>query len=60
MTYTKAYAEVIWFDNSDVITTSGVNGGCTTVSNENGVDCAYNMTAIVGVECWPTNAPTTF
>lgn len=43
-TYTKASAEVICFDNSDVITTSGENGGCPTWSNQNGVPCHYSLT----------------
>lgn len=41
MTYTKASAEVICFDNSDVITTSGLDGtnGCVVWSSENGYEC---------------------
>ncbi len=41
MTYTKASAEVICFDNSDVITTSGLDGtnSCTVWSSENGYTC---------------------
>ena len=42
MTYEKATAEVVYFDNSDVITTSG--GGCITWSNQNGVACHYGLT----------------
>lgn len=39
--YAKASAEVICFDNSDVITTSGLDGtnGCTVWSSENGYEC---------------------
>lgn len=45
-TYVSAEAEVILFDNSDVITTSGaVGGGCATWSNQNGVACYYGLTA---------------
>lgn len=43
--YEKATAEVICFQNNDVITTSGENGGCATWSNQNGVSCNYNLTA---------------
>lgn len=43
--YEKATAEVICFQNNDVITTSGENGGCVTWSNQNGVSCNYNLTA---------------
>ena len=40
-TYTKASAEVICFDNSDVITTSGLDGtnGCVVWSSQNGYEC---------------------
>lgn len=41
--YEKAAAEIIHFDNSDVITTSG---GCPTWSNQNGVSCNYGLTEI--------------
>lgn len=41
--YVSATAEVILFDNSDVITTSGA--GCVTWSNQNGVACHYGLTA---------------
>ncbi len=34
-TYQKATAEVIYFDNSDVITASG----CETWSSQNGYEC---------------------
>ena len=49
-TYVSAEAEVILFDNSDVITTSGATtggggGGCVTWSNQNGVACHYGLTA---------------
>ena len=43
--YEKAKAHVVLFDNSDVITTSGVNGGCESWSNQHGVSCHYNLTA---------------
>lgn len=45
--YEKAVAEVVHFDNSDVITTSGGDGGsgCVTWSNQNGVACHYGLTA---------------
>ncbi|MBM6924672.1 hypothetical protein [Pseudoflavonifractor phocaeensis] len=49
--YVSAVAEVILFDNSDVITTSGavsggtVSGGCATWSNQSGVACHYGLTA---------------
>ena len=43
--YEKASAEVIRFNNNDVITTSGVNGGCESWSNQNGVSCHYNLPA---------------
>ena len=42
-TYVSAVAEVILFDNSDVITTSG---GCASWSNQNGVSCHYGLTAV--------------
>ncbi|GJN64227.1 hypothetical protein [Faecalibacterium gallinarum] len=44
--YEKASAEVIRFSNSDVITTSGVNGGGTSCghwSNQNHVSCYYDL-----------------
>ena len=44
--YTPAVAEVVLFDNSDVITTSGgdTGGGCPTWSNQNGVSCHFGLT----------------
>lgn len=42
--YEKATAEVICFQNNDVITTSGENGGCLTWSNQNGSGCYYGLT----------------
>ena len=48
-TYVSAEAEVILFDNSDVITTSGTTTGGGTVcawANRNGVSCSYNLTAV--------------
>lgn len=39
--YEKAAAEIILFDNSDVVTTSS---GCATWSNQNGVGCYYGLT----------------
>lgn len=49
--YEKATAEIVLFDNSDVITTSGSEsgggesgGGCLTWSNQNGVGCYYGLT----------------
>lgn len=42
--YEKATAEVIRFQNNDVITTSGENGGCLTWSNQNGSGCYYGLT----------------
>ena len=45
MRYEKAVAEVIVFDNSDVVTTSGGDdGGCPTWSNQNGVGCYFGLT----------------
>lgn len=48
--YEKASAEVIRFSNSDVITTSGVNGGvngggtsCGHWSNQNHVSCYFDL-----------------
>lgn len=41
MTYEKAVAELVVFDNNDVITTSS---GCETWSNQNGVSCHYGLT----------------
>lgn len=44
--YEKASAEVIRFSNSDVITTSGVNGGGTSCghwSNQNHVSCYFDL-----------------
>ena len=43
--YEKAKAEVVYFENSDVITTSS-GGGCESWSNRNGVSCHYNLTAV--------------
>ncbi len=43
LSYEKASAEVIRFDNSDVISTSG-GGGCVTWSNQNGVSCHFGLT----------------
>lgn len=44
--YEKATAEIVLFDNSDVITTSGSeSGGCETWSNQNGVACYFGLTA---------------
>lgn len=40
MTYEKAMAEVVLFDDSDIITASG----CVTYSNINDVDCYYGLT----------------
>lgn len=42
--YEKAEAEVVYFDNSDVITTSGEVAGCVTWSNQNGQPCHYGLT----------------
>lgn len=39
--YEKAVAEVILFDNSDVITTS--TNGCPHWSNQNGASCYYGL-----------------
>lgn len=39
--YEKAAAEVILFNNSDVITTSG--NDCPHWSNQNGVSCYYDL-----------------
>ncbi len=36
--YKKAVAEVVLFDNRDVITTSGGNG-CVVWSSQNGYEC---------------------
>ena len=44
--YEKATAEVICFQNNDVITTSGENGGGTSCghwSNQNHVSCYYGL-----------------
>lgn len=43
--YEKAEAEVVYFDNSDVITTSGAVVACVTWSNESGVPCHFGLTA---------------
>lgn len=40
-TYEKANAEVVIFDNKDIVRTSG---GCVTWSNLNGVSCHYGLT----------------
>ena len=42
--YEKAEAEVVYFDNSDVITTSGEVADCVTWSNQNGQGCYYGLT----------------
>lgn len=45
MVYEKATAEIVYFDNSDVITTSGEETtGCQTWSNQNGAVCYYGLT----------------
>lgn len=57
--YEKAVAELILFENADVIATSGINSiiaACETASNKNGVDCTWGLTATVGVDCWNNNA----
>lgn len=40
LTYEKASAEVVYFDNSDVVMTSG----CQTWSNQNGKACYFGLT----------------
>ena len=40
--YEPAAAELVLFDNDDVVVTSG---GCVTWSNQNGVSCHYSLTA---------------
>lgn len=42
--YQKATADVICFNNEDVITTSGGHS-CESWSNQNGVSCHFNLTA---------------
>ena len=46
LTYEKATAEIVYFDNNDVITTSGEDGGdgCLTWSNQNGSACYFGLT----------------
>ena len=39
--YEPATAELVLFDNDDVVVTSG----CETWSNQNGVSCHYSLTA---------------
>ena len=39
MIYEKATAEVILFDNSDVIRTSSAGGSCRTRGHDNGNGC---------------------
>lgn len=41
-TYEKANAEVVIFDNKDIVRTSG---GCETWSNQTGASCYYGLTA---------------
>ena len=43
-TYEKAVAEVVYFDNSDVITTSG-GTSCLTWSNKTGNACYFGLTS---------------
>lgn len=43
--YQKAIAKVVRFNNEDVITTSGGNS-CESWSNQNGVSCHFNLTAV--------------
>ena len=40
MTYEKAMAELVEFENTDVIATSG----CVTWSNQNNVPCHFGLT----------------
>ena len=40
--YKKAVAELVQFDNTDVVRTSG---GCLSWSNENGAACSYGLTS---------------
>ncbi|WP_158099689.1 hypothetical protein [Faecalibacterium sp. An58] len=43
--YEPAAAELVLFDNNDVVVTSGSeNGGCVTWSNQNNVSCHYGLT----------------
>lgn len=49
LTYEKPIAEVIIFDNSDIITASGnggAGGGCLTWSNKTGASCHYGLTVV--------------
>lgn len=43
--YQKATAQVVRFSNEDIITTSGGNN-CESWSNQNGVSCHFNLTAV--------------
>lgn len=43
--YKKAVAELVQFDNTDVIRTSGGWAGCGAHANQNGYACAYGLTA---------------
>ena len=53
LVYEKAVASVVYFDNSDVITTSYV---CESHSNKAGIDCMYGQTAILSKPCWENGA----
>ena len=48
MIYEKATAEVILFDNSDVITASPAGGSCRTRGQDNGNGCSGNSGDCVG------------
>ncbi len=58
MIYIKASAEVICFDNSDVITTSGLDGtntgdtGCRTPGHDRGNGCSGNSGSCSGKNSW--------
>lgn len=43
--YQRATAEIVCFNNEDIINTSGGNS-CESWSNQNGVSCHFNLTAV--------------
>lgn len=50
MIYEKATAEVILFDNSDVIRTSSAGGSCRTPGHDNGHGCGNTSGTCSGLE----------
>lgn len=52
MIYEKATAEVILFDNSDVIRTSSAGGSCRTPGHDNGHGCGNTSGTCTTKHAW--------